>query len=793
MKTNTHLSERVADWIVHHPWRVILLSVLVMLAAAMGGQHLRFTTDYRAFFSADNPQLRAYERIENTYTKNDNVFFVLAPKDGNVFTRETLAAVEELTAAAWKLPYAIRVDSVTNFQHTYAEGDKLVVEDLVRDAPRLSDSALKRVRDIALDEPLLARRLVSPEAHVTAVNVIVQLPGRNTTTEVPEVTARARALAEQIRAAHPGLEVYLTGITQLNIAFGESSQNDMATLTPLSLLVIVVGIGLLLRGMSGTFVAILIVILSVFSAMGLAGWLGISLTPPSASSPTIIMTLAIANTVHILAPFFHGLRHGLDRREAMIESLRVNWQPMFLTGLTEVVGFTALNFADAPPFRDLGNIVAIGTVAAWLLSMILLPALMMVLPLRQRAAESRTSTAMVRLGDFVIKRRQALLWGTGALVLLAIVLVPRNELNDVYTQYFDHSIPFRVHTDFVNQNLGGLYSLQYSLNSGRPGGVADPAFLRQVEAFAQWYREQPETVHVASLTDVMKRLNKNMHGDQATYYRLPEDKALAAQYLLLYEMSLPYGLDLNDQINVDKSATRLAVTLRELSVKDFLALERRAQAWLAQNAPSIGSEGISMTMMFAHIGQRNWGSMIWGNLVSLTLITLTLIIALRSLRVGLVSIIPNVVPVLLGFGLWAVLKGQIGILQSVVISMTLGIVVDDTVHFLSKYLHARRERGLAPAEAVRYAFATVGTAIWVTTVVMVAGFLVLTRSSFAQTADMGLLTATIIAGGMLVEFLFLPPLLMKLEEKGLLMKLEEKRNEETVATAVGSAAGSSRG
>ncbi|SRR6266496_2596660 len=775
-KTTALLIERVSGWIIDHPWRVILLSVLAALAAATGVQNLRFTTDYRAFFSADNPQLRAFERLENTYTKNDNVFFILAPKDGDVFTRDTLAAVEELTAGAWKLPYAIRVDSITNFQHTYARGDELVVQDLVRDARRLSDSDLKRVRDTTLGEPLLARRLISSKADVTAVNVTVQLPGKNQTAEVPEVVTRARALAEQIRAAHPGLEVHLTGIVLLNNAFGEASQHDMATLTPLSFLVIVIGVGLLLRGMSSTFIAVWIVVLSIAAAMGLSGWFGINITPPSASAPTIILTLAIANSVHVLATFFRGLRRGLGRREAMIESLRENHPPMFLTTLTEVIGFTALNFSDAPPFNDLGNIVAFGTVAAWLLAVTLLPALMVVLPLRPRAAApaSDTSAAMVRLGDFVIKRRRPLLWVAGALVLLSIVLVPRNELNDIYTEYFDYSIPFRVDSDFADKHLGGLYTLQYSLNSGHSGGVADPTFLNQVEAFAQWYRMQPETVHVASLTDIMKRLNKNMHGDQTQYYRLPEEKALAAQYLLLYEMSLPYGLDLNDQINVDKSATRLQVTLRTLSVKDFLALERRAQGWLAEHAPALRTEGTSMTMMFAHIGQRNWDSMIWGNLASLGLITLALIIALRSLLFGLVSMIPNVLPVALGFAVWAVISREIGILLSVVISMTLGIVVDDTVHNLSTYLHARKQ-GLSPAEAVRRTFSTIGTAVWVTSAVMVAGFLVLTRSAFEQTSDMGLLTAIIIAGGLFCEFLFLPPLLMK---------LEEKRHEQAVAAAV---------
>jgi predicted RND superfamily exporter protein len=254
-----------------------------------------------------------------------------------------------------------------------------------------------------------------------------------------------------------------------------------------------------------------------------------------------------------------------------------------------------------------------------------------------------------------------------------------------------------------------------------------------------------------------------MHGDAAEYYRLPEDPSLSAQYLLLYEMSLPYGLDLNDQVNVDKSATRLAVTLRTLSVKDFLALEERAQAWLTANAPDMKSEGTSMTMMFAHIGVRNWDSMISGTLAALLLITVTISFAMRSLRLGLLSMIPNIMPVAVGFGVWALIDGQIGMLLAVAISMTLGIVVDDTVHLLSKYSDARGQRR-SSAEAVRYAFQSVGTAVWVTTAVLVAGFLVLTLSAFELNADLGLLTAITIAAALLCDYLFLPPLLMTMEE-----------------------------
>ncbi|MGB1800287.1 MAG: efflux RND transporter permease subunit, partial [Gammaproteobacteria bacterium] len=296
--------------------------------------------------------------------------------------------------------------------------------------------------------------------------------------------------------------------------------------------------------------------------------------------------------------------------------------------------------------------------------------------------------------------------------------------------------------------------------------INEPAFLREIEAFANWYREQPETLHVNIYTDIIKRLNKNMHADDQSYYKIPDDRNLAAQYLLLYEMSLPYGLDLNNQINIDKSATRMTATLKTISSNNLIDLEKRAQSWLKNNTQHIAqADGSGTSIMFANIGKRNISSMLIGTTTALILISIILIFALRSLKIGVISLVPNLVPAAMGFGLWGLLVGEVGLSLSVVASMSLGIVVDDSVHFLSKYLRARREKGLNSKDAVRYAFTTVGRALIVTSIVLVVGFLILATSSFELNAGMGLLTAIVIAFALIADFLLLPAILMKTEDK----------------------------
>lgn len=754
------------QFILKNKWLSILFSLLVILALGAGMKNLTFTNDYRVFFGPDNPQLVSFENLQDTYSKNDNVMMVLVPEDGDAFSKEMMEATLWLTEQSWKTPYSTRVDSLTNFQHTKAEEDDLIVENLVYEDSELSPEKLAEVKTIAMKEPLLVNRLVSPKAHVSGVNITIQLKGEDLTTENPEVVTYIRDLQKQFLEKYPNIDMKLTGIIFMNAAFPEASQYDMQNLVPIMFLMFLFVLYLWIRGFSGTITTFLIILMSIIGAMGTAGWIGISLTPPSFSAIMIIPTMAIADSVHVLMNFLQSMKRGDDRHTAMVESIRVNLQPVFLTSLTTGIGFLSMNFSDSPPFHDLGNIVAFGVATAFFLSVVFLPAMMMVLPIKVKVDESRSSQLMIDLGDWVIKKRVAL-FGIMLVVTIGLLsLVPKNELNDEFVKYFSEEIQFRVDSDFASANLSGLYLVDYSLNSGDSGAVSDPAFMNSVEDFANWYREQPEVIHVNVVTDIFKRLNRNMNGDDATQYKLPESRELAAQYLLLYEMSLPYGLDLNNQINIDKSATRMTVMMYNISTSQVLDLEQRALDWLTSNARvSMQKTGASPTVMFSHIGYRNIRSMLFGTFIALVLISLILIFALRSLKLGLLSLIPNLVPAGLAFGVWAIFSGQVGMGLSVVTSMTLGIVVDDTVHFLSKYMRARREKGLSSEDAVRYAFRTVGLALVVTSIVLAAGFLVLSMSAFNMNADMAIMTTFTITFALLADFFLLPPLLMKLDNK----------------------------
>lgn len=754
-----------ARWVIRNRLLIIVVSLASIAAIGYGAGNLRFDSSYRAFFSEDNPELIAFENVENTYVKDDNVMIILAPHNGNVFTRDTLAAIEYLTTEAWQVPYSNRVDSITNFQYTEAQQDDLIVRDMVKDAGALSDTALLHARAAVLAEPALRGRLISAQAHVTAVNITVQMPIDERAEAGQVITAHVRDMVGQFKQRYPTLDVYLSGVVMLDAAFFESAMDDSATLIPLSFGLMLAIIALLVGGFFGTLVTFLVIMFSIAAAMGAGGYIGYPLTAVSAASPIIILTVAVANCVHLLVTFIHGMHEGQTKLDAMEESLRINLQPVLLASATTAIGFLTMNFSEVPPFNHLGTLVSIGVLVSFLLTVSFLPALMTLLPVRVKKSTSDDTEKMLALAEFVIAHRRRLLIGMTIAMIAAVANLPRNELDDTFLHYFDESIRFRSDTDFMISNLTGIDFINYSLDSGTSGGISDPAFQTDVERFAQWLESQPEVVHVDRFTNIMKRLNKNMHGDDAAYYRLPEERDLAAQYLLLYEMSLPYGLDLNNQVNVDKSSTRVTATIGVISSNEMIALNERALAWAKNNAPSfVDADSAGVSLMFSYIGQRNILAMIVGTTLALVLISGILIIALRSLRLGFVSLLPNLAPAAVGFGIWGIFVGEVGLSLSVVAGMTFGIVIDDTVHFLSKYLRARRENGLSSEDAVRYAFRTVGRALVITSLTLVVGFSVLATSGFEMNSGMGLMTSVIITLALVMVFLMLPPLLMKIEE-----------------------------
>ncbi|HCE3312071.1 TPA: MMPL family transporter [Vibrio parahaemolyticus] len=749
---------------------VLLATIFLIIVATIGGKNLYFRGDYDIFFDGTNKQLLAFDEIQTTFAKTDNLAIVIAPEDGDIFTPQTLSLIQKITVDAWQVPYSSRVDSIANYQHTEAFDDELLVEDLLYSEYELTPERISKVKSIALSEPVLKSALVSEKGDVTVVNITVQLPEMDKTAEVEKVVSSINAMIDRYQRAYPDVTFHKAGIIAMNHAFMTAAQDDSSTLVPTMLVVILVFLTIMLRSILSVIATLIVIIGSVMATMGISGWAGMFLSTATVNVPTLIMTLAVADCVHVIATMRQSMKNGFTKAQSIERSIALNFVPILITSVTTAIGFLMMNMSDSPVLRDFGNLSALGVMVACFLSVTLLPALLKLLPIHVKMETSQDQKhVMDRLGDFVVSQRRALLPLSVAVIVVCASLIPLNKVNDESVEYFGQRNEFRQAADFMEERISGMTNISIAIKTNESQGIAAPDFLNTIGEFSSWLRDQPETDHVATLADVYKRLNKNMHGDDEAYYSLPQERELAAQYLLLYEMSLPYGLDLNNQINVDKSSIKMVLTVANLGSVELVDLENRIYQWFAEHAPQYQVVASSPSLMFAHIGETNMASMLSTLPITLVLISALLIFALRSVRLGLISLMPNIAPAVIGFGLWALISGEINLGLSVVVTLTLGIVVDDAVHFLSKYQRARRE-GQTAEQAVRYAFHTVGRALWITTVVLVAGFSVLAMSSFRLNADMGQLSAIVIFIALVVDFLFLPTLLMLFDKKAYLQE-----------------------
>ena len=344
------------------------------------------------------------------------------------------------------------------------------------------------------------------------------------------------------------------------------------------------------RSIWATGAVALVLSLSAVLSIAVAGWLHYPLTPPAVAAPIIVLTVAVADGVHLVLAVMEAMRRGASREEAIVSSLRSNLEPMTYTWLTTVVGFVCLNFSDAPPVTHLANMTSWGVTMAFAYSFTLLPALLGLLPIRAKTPTISqeghgTEGIFRRLTEVVIRRRGLVIVACAVIAIGAGTLAAQLETNDQFVKYFVGSVPFRRDVDFTMKNLSGIYRLEYQGGGDGPSGISDPRYLQDLDTFGTWLRSQPEVEHVYSVVDILKGVNRVVHGDVAAEYRIPESREEASQDLLLYEMGLPAGLDLTDRFYVDKSAARLTVTVRDMSTKQMNAFAKRSETWMHEHLP----------------------------------------------------------------------------------------------------------------------------------------------------------------------------------------------------------------
>jgi predicted RND superfamily exporter protein len=696
------------------------------------------------------------ERFEQRFAQNNNLLFVLTMPGDDIFSAEGLALVDAVTQRAWQLPYASRVDSITNFPLINSEDDSFGVQPMRDGGLPQTPTAIEAARAAVMADPWIAGLLVDEQGTVTGINVLFILPPE-ATQEIAEISAAVSALETATQADYPQADIHVTGNVALMNAFADSAQRDLSFLIPLALILVVAIAFAFLRDIALVGAVGVYLLLCCAGAMGAAGWAGYILNPATVASPIIIMTLGLASVIHFISGIQAAIAQNRTVPDAVNVALSENRFPIAVTIATTAFGFICMNAAASPPLRELGNIVVVGLLIALGLALFVMPPILRRLPIKARAMPSRKVLSGL-IGRIVARRRTVVLV-TALAAIGAASGIGQIKRDDDFIRYFDHSFDYRVASDFAEDRLTGLNLLEFAFEAGEPHGINDPAYMARLDAFADWLRQQPGVAHVTSLSDKLRQIHEALNPDAAPG-AMPDRRDQVAQYLLLFELSLPPGSDIADRINAERGATRVTAAMRHVTSADIRALNARAAEWLAQNNPVPGQEaGHSINYFFAALSLNNINAMIGGTVLALVLISFIVLVALQDVRLGAISLISNVLPLLVGFGLWGFIVGEIGLASSVVAAMTFGIVVDDTIHLLLRFKRARMA-GHQPEAAMRLAFVDVGRAIMITSLALIGGFLLLTFSGFEINASLGLFISIIVLCALVIVLTLVPALVL---------------------------------
>jgi len=760
---------RGAHYLVKYRWVLAAFVSVVILAFAPFSLRLSLTNEYTAQLGADYPALLDYQTLVSDYSSEDSIFITIAPTSGSVFEPAVLDLVEKITADSWGIPYSQRVDSLTNFQQVSASGDEILVEDLFEDSLNLSVTEIEEKRLAAINELTLNNLLVADDGRAAAINITLNFNDDRAQQTIMKPAQYVQSMIAQYADNHPEIKFLLTGKTMQDSAYYAAGQADGQTLFPAMFATIFFILFLCFGSMWVVLVIAACTGIAVLGAAGVIGLSGVPYTVEGTAALIMIMPLAIADSVHVILNYLQNLAtNTASRYQAMQHSLRLNVKPILITTLTTVIGFISLNLTESPPVHLIGNTVAIGMVFAFFISITILPALVLLIPMNLGASVAVKGAELNQVADWVNRNRKYIVLVGAIITSISIASLPLNSLDQTSTESFQPSNPFRQDSEWINANLTGIERMNFVLEY--KNGIQEPEYLHSLDKFSQWLRKQPEVVNVNAFSDVVKRLNRTMHDDKAEWYVIPETADLIAQYVLFYEQSLPYGLDLTNQVNFERTGTRVFVVLEKLSNQEIIAFETRALHWLQDSTPTgITFLSASPSSMFAHQINRNIKGVAQGLLATIVLVAITLTVILKSWRLGLASLLPNIVPIVAAFGLWGWLKADVGLLVILAMTISIGIVVDDTVHFLVKYRSARTrlpEPGDTEPQveqAIRFVFSNTGMACLITTIAIATGFMVLLFSEFTPHAEMSLMCALTVAFAWLVDFLLLPAALWHID------------------------------
>ncbi len=752
---------RFVETIIRFRWAIAVLIPLVTLLMATQLKQLAFEGSYRIWFGPESTILKDYDAFRSVFGNDDAVTVIFRDENG-VMNPKALHVIDNITRKLWQTRYIARVDSLTNYQYVHADPeyqDEVLVEDFVEDIDSLTPSQLAEKARIIQLEDTAVNRLISEDGKTTMI------VGRMTPKagDDPEVSANLKSSVEAIVAAEAasGYRFHLGGGPILNMGFIELGQHDAGLFTPLVLLIGMVLLWAIFRRPSGMLLSISVVIFTFLIVLAVQVMLGYKLNNFTANMPVFVVAIGIADAMHLFWIYLLGRKKGMANHAAIHYSVEKNFLPTLLTSLTTAVGFASLTISDVVPIKTLGIATANAALLAFVLTILFVPAMLAIINPKVKPAEldaDRGESLTARRYAAFIMRHDVKILVLSSLLFLVIGLgIARVEVDSNTARYFRSDVDFRESIEFMEQYLSGPMAYEIVVDSGEKDGIKSPAFMQTVERFGEAFRAKyPDVRHVASLVDVVKTFNEVMNGSKS----IPDDKNLIAQYLLLYTLSLPQGMEINDRMDVDERLLRVTALVNIVNTSQDLAMMQWVESWWAKTPYKAQLNG--QTVMFAHMQHDVTDTLIYSILLAIGSVSAMMILIFRNFRMIPLFVVPNVLPIVLVVGAMGWLGMTIDLGVAISGAIIIGVAVDDTIHFLVKYREARR-RGDDIEAALVYVMRYAGSAIVFTTLILSAAFVIFVFSQFLPNVHFAIVTVVALIIAVLVDLLMLPAVLSRFD------------------------------
>ena len=780
------------------------LTIAIGSVVVFGNLHYQLATSVDSIMAQGDEYKAEVDQARIDFPGSPSVLFAFE-SDPDIFNLQALSAIEELGQRYTEIDSAVAVASILNYPMSDEDTEKFGRRYLIPELENWSVELSAQVRKLAMADEDLTKRLLSKSGEMTIANVKYKDNEDSRDSRI-RIAESILALRDSLRSNYPDVRVYVVGGPLFDYDSYQASIRDNQFLFPLLLCLVPILLLFCLKSAWSAFCLSFMTLFTIALAAGTYSWLGIPFNSISRLGPMVVFVVAIADGIHIASVYTQGLARGLRDNDAMLESLKINFVPVTVATITTTMGFLSLNFSSSPAIYGFGNVIALGVLWAFVLTFTLLPGLILFpgwirsLPLMVRlrtkmialmtgsrvsslAASATFSPAKLqtRIGWFmgsgqrlvsifisnvtyhVHKRPNFLLASFGALIIGTLCLLPLNKLDFNQYSFVDEDSDAHYVIQALREKIGNDQALVYVVRSNEYYGITKPDFLREVDRFSIWLEEQEEATFVASYTDYLKSRNKSDEDDEDAEGELPMDQLTIIDYLVGYQLIAEIEPSLQPIFNNDYSAIRLVVGTSNLTNEEILGFANRIDSWATENvSDEFKITRGDNTILRARISSVLTTELMQGFAMSFVLITLTMMIGLRSVRYGLLSIMPNIFPATIVFGFWGLLVGELSPYVLMLFSISIGLVVDDSVHVLSKYMDARKTGSDIP-QAINYSLEKAGSAITVTTIVLALGTFVLIFSGTGLFQNVALLITPIVLVALFLDLLFLPPLLQRFE------------------------------